>query len=287
IATVRLLVYSGADFKAAGLDPDQPPKTWQEVKAAADKLTQRADGKISRAGLVMPSDPIGAQQTFSTLIWSNGGELLSPDGRKAAFSSPEGIAALEYQAALYNGATAVDNTLGGTWTTAPPAQQPIATGKASMQFAGSGDIKKYQTAAPDRDLRLMPPVGFGSKKPQTFGGAANGLMINKDTADADLAWKFVAAMIGKETGLKYSEALGVLPVRASAVDSPSVSSNAELKKAVAALQFSHGNPNVPGWIQMRDALGKQLELALHGKASASQVLNQASSEVDKTIAASS
>lgn len=287
IATVRLLAYSAADFKAAGLDPEQPPKTWEDVKAAADKLTQRSGGKISRAGLIMPSDPIGAQQTFATLLWSNGGELLSEDGKKATLNSPEGTAALEFQAALYNGPNAVDNTLGGTWNTAPQAQQPLATGKASIQFIGAGDIKKFQAAAPDRDLRLMPPVGFGSKEPQAFGGAANGLMINKDTADADLAWKFVQTMVDKETSLKYAEALGALPVRASAIDSPYVTANAEIKKAVAALPAAHGNPNVPGWIQMRDAIGKQIELALHGKAGASEVLAQASSEVEKTIAASS
>ncbi|MEV6964838.1 ABC transporter substrate-binding protein [Hamadaea sp. NPDC051192] len=287
VATVRLLVYSGKDFKDAGLNPDQPPKTWEEVKAAADKLTQRSGGKISRAGLIMPSDAIGAQQTFATLMWSNGGELLSSDGSKATLTTPEAVAALEYQASLYGGAAAVDNTLGGTWNTAPQAQQPIATGKASMQFAGAGDIKKFQTAAPDRDLRLMPPVGFGSNKPQTFGGAANGLMINKDSAKQDLGWKFIQYMIDAQTGLKYAEALGVLPVRTSAINAPYVTADPEITKAVAALQYAHGNPNVPGWVQMRDALGKQIEQVLHGKVDASQALTQANAEVDKTIAASS
>jgi multiple sugar transport system substrate-binding protein len=287
ITTIRLPVYSGADFKEAGLNPDQPPTTWEEVRTAAQKLTKREGGKITRAGLVVPSDAIGAQQTFATLLWSNGGELLSEDGRKATLNSPEGTAALEFFAGLYNGPDAVDNTLGGTWNTAPQAQQPIATGKASIQLAGAGDIAKFQAAAPDRDLRLMAPPGFGGKPGRAFGGAANGLMINKDAANPDLAWEFVKTMIEAETSLKYAEALGALPLRASAVDSPYVTKNPEVKKAVAAMPASHGNPNVPGWTQIRDAMGKQIETALHGKVSPAEALTRAATEVEKTIAASS
>lgn len=286
ITTIRLVVYSGADFRAAGLNPDQPPKTWEEVRTAAERLTQRKDGKISRAGLVVPSNPIGIQQTFATLLWSNGGELLSEDGKKATFNSPEGAAALEYFASLYRGSTAVDNTLGAS-STVPPAQQPIATGKASMQLSSAGDIAKYQAIAPDRDLRLMAPPGFGDKPGRSFGGAANGLMINKDSKNPDLAWDFVKNMLTAETSVSYAKALGALPIRASASTSPYVSGNPEVKKAVAAMPASHPNPNVPGWTQIRDAMGKQLEVALHGKASPAEALQKAADEVEKTIAATS
>jgi multiple sugar transport system substrate-binding protein len=286
VTTIRLVVYSGADFKGAGLNPDQPPQTWEEVKTAAEKLTKRSGGKISRAGLVVPSDPIGAEQVFATLLWSGGGQLLSEDGKKATLNSPEGTAALQYYAGLYNGPAAVDNTLGAT-PNSSPAQQPIVTGKASMQLSGAGDIKKYQAAAPDRDLRLMAPPGFAGKPGKAFGGAANGLMINKDSKNPDLAWKFIQNMVAAETSVKYAEALGVLPIRASAASSPYVSANAEVKKAVEALPSTVPNPNVPGWTQMRDAIGKQIELALHGKTDPGKALTDAVSEVDKTIAASS
>ena len=38
-ASVRGLSYSGAAFKAAGLDPDKPPQTWQQVIEQGQRLT--------------------------------------------------------------------------------------------------------------------------------------------------------------------------------------------------------------------------------------------------------
>ncbi|GAA4043570.1 ABC transporter substrate-binding protein [Nonomuraea soli] len=287
IMTLRMIVYSGADFKAAGLDPEVPPETWQDVRAAAEKLTEREGDKIVKAGLVLPSNPIGIQQSYGTLLWSNGGEFLSPDGKKATLDTPQALASLEFFAGLYQGASAVDNTLGATWANSPPAEQPIVTGAAAMQLSNAGDIVKYQAAAPDRDLRLMPPPGFHGHGPRAFGGPANGLMINKDSRQKDTAWQFIAHMMGADTSLSYAEALGALPVRASSVDSPYIGQNAELRKAVEALPVNHANPNVPGWVRMRDAMGKSLEMALHGKLPAAEALKRATADVDKIIATGS
>jgi len=285
IMTIRLIVYSGADFKAAGLNPDQPPQTWEAVKTTAEQLTKRDGGKITHAGLAVPSNPIGAQQAFGTLLWSSGGEYINAEGTKATLNSPEAVKALQFYTSLFQGPTAVDNTLGGTWSNSPPAQQPIVTGGASMQLSNSGDITKYQKAAPDRDLRVVMPPAFQGSKGRAFGGAANGLMINKDSKHKDRAWDFIKYMTTGETSVKYAETVGSLPIRASAAKSAYVTSNPELLKTVKALAVTHANPNVPGWVQMRDAIGKQLEQALHGKISAADALKQAATEVDKIIAA--
>ncbi|NED97972.1 ABC transporter substrate-binding protein [Phytoactinopolyspora alkaliphila] len=285
--TLRMIVYSGADFEEAGLDPDAPPQSWEDVKAAAEQLTVREGDKITRAGLVVPSDPIGAQQAFGTFLWSNGGEFLDEDGTTVLMDSSEAVDALEYYVGLYQGSDAVDNTLGATWASSPDAQQPIATSQASMQLSNAGDIGKYQDAAPDRDLRLMMPPAFEGHEPRAFGGPANGLMINKDSSQKELAWDFIAYMIDPDINLDYAEALGALPVHASAVDSDYVSSNPELAKAVEALPANHPNPNVPGWVQMRDAMGQHLERALHGEVGAAEALERATAEVEKIVDAGS
>ncbi|NEE04721.1 ABC transporter substrate-binding protein [Phytoactinopolyspora halotolerans] len=283
IMTIRMIVYSGTDFAEAGLDPDQPPETWEDVRAVAEQLTQRDGGDITRAGLVVPSDPIGAQQAFGTFLWSNGGEFLNADNTASVMDSPEAVEALDYYVRLYQGPDAVDNTLGVAWAGSPEAQQPIATGDASMQLSNAGSIGKYQEAAPDRDLRLMMPPAFEGNEPQAFGGPANGLMINKDSGQKDLAWDFITHMIEADTNTDYAEALGALPIHASAVDSDYISANPELQKAVEALVSNHPNPNVPGWVQMRDAMGQHLERALHGEVDPQEALTAAAREVDQVI----
>ncbi|SED76102.1 ABC transporter substrate-binding protein [Ruania alba] len=286
IMTIRMIAYSGADFEAAGLDPDAPPETWAEVRAVAEQLTERNGDEISRAGLIVPSDPIGVQQSFGTFLWSNSGEFLNEDNTAATMNSPEGVEALEFYASLYQGENAVDNTLGAQLP-GQPAEVPVVTGAAAMQLISAGDIVKLQEAGPDRDLRLMMPPAFEGNEPGAFGGPANGLMINADSDVPDLAWDFIAEMISPETNLEYAEALGALPVHASSIESEYISANTELQRAVEALPSTHPNPNVPAWTQMRDAMGQHLERALHGEVEPAEALEQANSEVEQFLASGS
>ena len=51
------LLYVNADhFKEAGLDPDKLPQTWDELAAAAMKLTKREGDKVTRWGIMIPSN---------------------------------------------------------------------------------------------------------------------------------------------------------------------------------------------------------------------------------------
>lgn len=284
LMTLRLMVYSAADFSEAGLDADAPPETWEEVRSTAAQLTETEGDRISHSGLAAPSQPISRQQTYATLLWSNGGELLTEDENSAALSTPEALEALEYFTELYQGDQPVDGTLGQAWSDEPPAQQPIASGKASMQLTSVSEVADLQQAAPDRKITPMEPLAFKGEDPAAFGGPANGLMINRDSQQKDQAWQFIEFMISEEISTKYATELGNLPIRKSAAKSDAVKSDELLSATLDDLQYAHGNPNVPGWVQMRDELDKSLESALRGKQPPEEALKQASSEIDALLA---
>jgi len=83
-----LALYYNADlFRAKGLDPDKPPKTWAEVRAAAEKLTDPA-GRVFGIGFCAHASE---QSTFQFLpwLWQAGGSINKLD-------APEAIEALQY-----------------------------------------------------------------------------------------------------------------------------------------------------------------------------------------------
>ncbi|RCG32798.1 extracellular solute-binding protein [Sphaerisporangium album] len=86
------LVYNRKLFTQAGLDPDAPPKTWTEVQAAAKKIAALGPGYVGY-GEYSAGNTGGWHFTVS--IYGRGGEMVSPDGKTAAFNSPEGKAVLE------------------------------------------------------------------------------------------------------------------------------------------------------------------------------------------------
>jgi multiple sugar transport system substrate-binding protein len=284
----NLIIYDAADFKAAGLNPDAPPTTWEGVKQAAEKLTVRdASGKITRSGLLLPSQPIGRQQSFAALIASAGGRQLTDDGRKAAFNSSAGVKALEFYTSLFDGPNAVSTNLGADYIAAPAAQQPLLTDAAAMTMQTPNGANQIRAAAPNLDLRVMNAIPFaGQDKGYTLGGSGPGLVINADSDKKDLGWAFIKYMLSPETSAQYTKGIGAVPARASAAGTDYVKTNPVLQAFVANAPSFLPNPNVPGWVQVRDKLDKRLEQALNKVAPAQRALDEAAKEVDAVLAAS-
>ena len=285
--TGNLIMYNAADFTAAGLNPDKPPTTWQGVYDAAKKLTKRdASGAITRSGLLLPSQAIGRQQTFATLLLSDGGTQLNDKQSAAGFDSKQGVAALDYFTSLFNGPDAVSASLGANYINAPTAQQAIVLDTAAMEMQTPNGMQQIVAANPKLDLRVMAPPKFeGADKGYALGGSGPGLMINADSKQKTLAWKFIQYMIAPATSVQYTQGIGAVPPRASAAESPYVKSSPILKAFVNAAPQFVPNPNVPGWVQIRDTMDKYLEQALNKKLSSQDALSQAAAAVDKIIKA--
>jgi sn-glycerol 3-phosphate transport system substrate-binding protein len=60
-----VMYYNKELFKEAGLDPNRPPETWADLKAAATKLTKKdASGKVTQWGVQIPpaASPTGCSR---------------------------------------------------------------------------------------------------------------------------------------------------------------------------------------------------------------------------------
>ena len=282
-----MIMYNASDFTAAGLDPNQPPTTWEEVLAAAKKLTKRdSSGAITNSGLLLPSQPIGRQQTFAALLLSNGGVQLNLQGTHARFNSKAGIAALNFFTSLFNGPAAVSAGLGANYINSPIAQQPIVIGTASMEFQTPNGMQQIRKAYPKMDLRVMMPPKFqGASKGYALGGSGPGLLINADSKQKALAWKFIQYMVSPAINAQYTQGIGAVPPLTSAATSSYVKNSPILMAFVKAAPQFIPNPNVPGWVQIRDTMDKYLEQALHQKITSKQALDQAQKAVDKILKA--
>ncbi|WBC15753.1 sugar ABC transporter substrate-binding protein [Micromonospora sp. WMMA1998] len=86
------LIYNKALFQRAGLDAANPPKTWSEVRAAAKKISALGGGV---AGYSEYSAGNTGGWHFTSLLYSQGGQVLSADGKKADFNNPMGKQVLQ------------------------------------------------------------------------------------------------------------------------------------------------------------------------------------------------
>lgn len=83
-------------FKEAGLDPNTPPKTWDEVGTMGQKLVKKDGDIVSRLGFDFLYLHAGwYHNQFGTLLLQTGGRLVSEDGTKAVVNEPAGVQALQ------------------------------------------------------------------------------------------------------------------------------------------------------------------------------------------------
>jgi multiple sugar transport system permease protein len=93
---VRVLMYRKDVFRRAGLDPEKPPRTWDEFYKYARLLTDPESGAW---GTVLASGPQAAYD-WLPFLWAAGGDAVTYDPQKqewrASFAGPPGEKAMEF-----------------------------------------------------------------------------------------------------------------------------------------------------------------------------------------------
>jgi len=84
------ILYNRKMFTAAGLDPDAPPKTWDDFRRYAKALTSS-----SVFGFAETSTGNQGGWHFTNWMYTAGGDMQSADGTKATFNSPKGASVLQ------------------------------------------------------------------------------------------------------------------------------------------------------------------------------------------------
>src|SRR4051794_22533773 len=106
--------YNKKAFSAAGLDPDKPPATLADVRAAAEKL--KANGVAAPLGL--KTDPIFLEQwtAMANRLFTNEGNGRKARATKAAFDSATGRQIFSWMSGMVKDGLATTNSDIGTGT---------------------------------------------------------------------------------------------------------------------------------------------------------------------------
>jgi ABC-type glycerol-3-phosphate transport system substrate-binding protein len=179
------LLYSRPLFQQAGLDPDKPPATWDEVRADAKKIAALGNGIVGYADYSKNNQ---GGWHFTAWMYSLGGDIARKDGDKwvADFDNDKGRAALNYLHAMRWD----DDSMGSKQLLeAQDVQRMMGAGRLGMYLAAPDNVpvlvKQFNGKYADYGVAGMPG-GQGT----LLGG--EGYMINpKATPEkikAGLTW---------------------------------------------------------------------------------------------------
>ncbi len=203
--SVPLLYYNADIFRQAGLDPDQPPTTWSEVREAAKAIREATS--LFGIGIQISNSNNWVPQG---LIESNGGEILDAAGR-IAVDGPEVIEVYEFWQALAR----EDGTL--PVVTDAEQEQAFLAGALGMYIRTSASLANY-TAQSNFDLRTAMFPTWGDK-PRSVPSGGNALFIfATDPEQQRAAFEFLAFLTSREGQTIWVRDTGYLPVAAGLED---------------------------------------------------------------------
>lgn len=203
--TPFLFAYRKDLFQQAGLDPSKPPKTWDELKDYARKLTVKENGTITRAGFAFPL-AAGNFVEFDVFNFTNGGMYYDKDGNPT-INTKEVKGAFEY---LMSFLPEVNIPFNSNET------NPFIKGNAAMTLINNVALTPMLANEQFKD-KVGIAVPPSNVKKATFSGC-NMLFMGKGTKNQNEVWKFIEAAASKEQVIKRSKDLNIPVTRKSLVD---------------------------------------------------------------------
>ena len=191
---LQYLYYNKDIFEAAGLDPETPPATLEELAEAAAACT---DTSKNQYGLGLPTD----YTAYIEYLWANGGDVISVDGTENYLNSQENIDTLTWiQDLLLNkgvspqGLTAVD------------ADTMFQAGQLAMYTSGPWNINGLTQLGVNYGITAIPAGSDGAYSPE--GGCSYMLTAGADDATREAVYKFMAYWLSDATLKEWSNRNG-------------------------------------------------------------------------------
>jgi len=273
-----VMYYNKDAFKAAGLDPDKPPLSWDELVAAAEKLTRREGERVAQWGLELPLEAFN--WFYYALVYANGGEVLSPDGTKVLWDQPPALAALSFWHDLVNKYKVTPAYT--PWNDGP---QEFVAGKVAMIWHSTGS-----QAFMRQNVKFAWGLGRLPKETQ-FGppsGGGNLMLYATDPARQKAAWTFIAWLSDAKQAARWSIASGYLATNIASWDLPEmqalVKEHPEVLVTKAQLPDAKMEPASAKYAPARDILNALIKDVLANKAPLEPAVKEAVANANAAMA---
>lgn len=264
-----VMYYNKDAFKAAGLNPDKPPETWEQLAAIGKKLT-KSDG--SQWGVMIPSTGY-PYWMFGALTMQNGQVLMNGAGNETYFDSPAVIEALQFWRDL---GTKYKVMPEGTieWGT---LRQNFLEGTTAIMWHSTGNLTIVKKKAKfDFGVAMLP----ASKRRGTPTGGGNFYIFKKtSSSERKAAMRLIRFMTSPERSAEWSMKTGYMGISQAAYDTSKLKEYVKgfPYAAVARNQLKYATAELATYQtgRVRKALDDAIQAALTGAKTPEEALKEA------------
>ena len=272
-----VMYYNKDAFRAAGLDPEQPPATWDELVAMGKKLT-KPDG--SQWGAMIPSTGY-PYWMFGALAMQNGQVLMNSNGDTTYFDDPAVVGALQFWKDLGEKHRIMPK---GTieWGT---LRQNFLEGKTAIMWHSTGNLTVVKDNAKfDFGVAMLP----ASKRRGTPTGGGNFYIFKKtNPAERKAAMRLIKFMTNPENAAEWSMKTGYMGVSPAAYETQKLKDYVKgfPYAAVARDQLQYATAELSTYQtgRVRKGLDDAIQAVLTGSKTPAAALKEAQVQADRLL----
>ena len=275
-----VMYYNKDAFRAAGLNPENPPATWDEFVMAGKKLTKRKGDNVEQWGMMIPSTGY-PYWMFGALTMQNNQTLMNGDGNETYLDAPATVEALQFWKDLgaKHGVMPSGTIEWGT------LRQNFLEQKTAIMWHSTGNLTTVKNNAKfDFGVAMLP----AKQRRGTPTGGGNFYIFKKSSAEEKAAaLKLVRFLTQPERTAEWSIKTGYLGTRADAYATPALQSYVkEFPPAAVArdqLKFATAELSTYQTGRVRKLLDDAIQATLTGSKSPKEALGGAQKQADRLL----
>jgi sn-glycerol 3-phosphate transport system substrate-binding protein len=215
-----VLYYNRAMFTAAGLDPDKPPTTVDEITTASQKIV---DAGVAPHGWALKLDPFLLEQwtAMAGKEFVDHGNGRDARATKVLFDNDAGLAVYKWIDDMYKSGLAEN-----TGRPEGNINHYLAVGNRTSAMtadtsAALGTVLSIIGQFPGVELGVAALPGLPGDGATVVGGGANYIVKGGDPAKIEATWRYLKYLDDPETQATWAQT-GYIPIRQKAVDLPAL-----------------------------------------------------------------
>ena len=279
--------YNTKMFEAAGLDINNPPKTWDEFLVYAKKLTldTDGDGKIDQWGFgTVGAKSPGFSMRFGPFIWSHGADYLTPDLKQSALNTPEAIEAFTRFVDLYIKHKVVPPGL--TAMNPQEVRTQFAQKKVAMILGSGWTPPIVNKINPDLNaFEILKCAAAPMKTQQATAIWLSSWVMSPNTKHPQEAWELLKFITSKEMELKWFMDNGVISSRKDvSTVAPAILNDKFASVMASQLPNGKVEPQIKQWPEIMDTFTTSLQEAIVGVKTPEKALSEAHQRINAILA---